>query len=107
MALKRENKIKSTMFIILCVFGGLVGYDEIIMWNSFWDGRKYEQPNENSSRFCESNFCKVIGKGDFEEMKIWGDEDIIWGKLKKDLGIILMKILEDHCGGFGGWWRRN
>jgi hypothetical protein len=28
MALKKENKIKSIMFIFLCVIGGLVGYDE-------------------------------------------------------------------------------
>jgi hypothetical protein len=28
MALKKENKIKSNMYLFLCVFGGLVGYDE-------------------------------------------------------------------------------
>jgi hypothetical protein len=28
MALKKENKIKYTMFLFLCVFGGLAGYDK-------------------------------------------------------------------------------
>jgi hypothetical protein len=34
-----------------------------------FEKKKYEQPDENSSRLCESNFYKVIGKGDFEEMR--------------------------------------
>jgi len=42
MALKKEKKRKeSTMFLFfLCVFGGLVGYDEGSRWDSFWDGKK-------------------------------------------------------------------
>jgi len=42
--LKKKNKIKIIyyVFVILCVFGGLVGYDERSRWDSFWDGIKYE-----------------------------------------------------------------
>jgi hypothetical protein len=39
-----------------------------------------------------SNFCNVIGKGDFEETRRWGDEVDIWGKLRKDLGDHLCRI---------------
>ncbi len=90
------------MFLLLCVFGGLAGYDEGSRWDSFWDGRKYEQPNENSSRLCGLNFYKVINKGDFEEMRKWGDKEGIWGWLRKDLGIIFF-CLEV----FGEWWKRS
>jgi hypothetical protein len=83
MALKIDKKIKSTMFLFLCVFGGLVGYDEGSRWDNFWNGRKYEQPNENSLRLCGLDFYKMIGKEDFEEMKRWGKEEIIWSFWKK------------------------
>jgi hypothetical protein len=49
------------MFLFLCVFGGLVGYDERSKWDNIWDGRKYEQSNENFSRLCGLDFYKVIG----------------------------------------------
>jgi hypothetical protein len=31
--------------------------------------KKYEHPNDNSSRLYGSDFCKVIGKGDFGEAR--------------------------------------
>jgi hypothetical protein len=37
----KKKKIKSIMYIFLCVFGGLVGYDEGNMRDSLGDGRKY------------------------------------------------------------------
>jgi hypothetical protein len=43
---------------------------------------------------CGSNFCNVIGKGDFGEARRWGDEEDIWSKLKKDYG--------DHLWRFKG-----
>jgi len=49
------------MFLFLCVFGELARYDKGSRWNNFWDGRKYEQPNENFLRFYGLDFYKVIG----------------------------------------------
>jgi hypothetical protein len=54
---KIKNK-KFTMFLVLCVFYSLVGYDVGNMWNYFWDEGKYEQPNENFSKLCRSYFIK-------------------------------------------------
>ncbi len=42
MALKNEEKIKFTMFLFLCVFGGLTWYNKGGMWDNFWNARKYE-----------------------------------------------------------------
>ncbi len=36
--------------------------------------------------FYGLDFCNVIGKGDFGEARRWGDEENIWGMVKKDLG---------------------
>jgi hypothetical protein len=84
------------MFLFLCVFGGLVGYDEGSRWDSLWDGIKYEQPNENFSRLYGSDFCKVINKGDFGEARKWGDEEDIRGRLRKDLGsFYFLEVLGD------------
>jgi hypothetical protein len=103
---KIKNK-KFNMFLVLCVFDSMVGYDVWSMWNNFWDGRKYEQPNENSSRLCTSYFYKVINKTDFEEMSWWSDEVRF---LKKDLMkifILFLNILKNQCGGFRGRWKRS
>jgi hypothetical protein len=40
-----------------------------------------------------SYFYNVINKGDFGEARRWGDEEDIWGKLKKDLGDHFVKVL--------------
>jgi hypothetical protein len=37
---KKENKIKYTMFLFLCVFCGLAKYDEGSRWDNFWDGKQ-------------------------------------------------------------------
>jgi len=51
-------------------------------------------------KLCGSYFYNVIGKEDFGEVRRWGDEEDIWGRLKKDFaGIIFV--------GFGGWWKRS
>jgi hypothetical protein len=96
------------MFLFLCVFGGLAWYDEGRRWDNFQDGRKYEQPNAKKFKLYESDFYKVISKGDLEEMRWWGDEEITWSFWGRTWGIIfLVKILGDHFGGFGGWWERS
>jgi len=74
------------MFLFLYVFGGLVGYDEGSKWDSLGDRKKYEQSNENFSKLCVSDFCKVINKGDFEKVRWWGHY----------LRLIMRKELEDH-----------
>ncbi len=76
--------------------------------DNFWDGRKYEQPTENSSRLCGLDFYKMISKGDFEEMR-WRRDYL---KLpKKTLGGFLwfffVTILGDHSGVFGRRWKRS
>jgi hypothetical protein len=72
----KKTKTKFTIFVC---FGDLAGYDEGSRSDSFWDERKYEQLNENSSKLYGSYFCKVIGKGDFGEAKRWDEEEYLKG----------------------------
>ncbi len=58
------------MFFYFCVF--LVALQNMTKEVSeiiYEMEEKHEQPNENSSKLCGSNFYKVISKGDFEEMR--------------------------------------
>jgi len=59
----KKKKKKYNMFLFLYVFGGLARYDEEVGEIISEMEKKYEQPNENSSRLCGSNFYKVIGLG--------------------------------------------
>jgi hypothetical protein len=42
---------------------------------------------------CKWDFCIVISKGDFGEVRRWGDEEDIWTRLRKDLGGSFVKVL--------------
>ncbi len=49
-------------------------------------------PMKTLQKLYGLDFCNLIGKGDFGEARKWGDEEDIWGRLRKDLG-------GSFCGG--------
>ncbi len=74
-ALKKEKKIKSTMFLFLCVFGGLARYDEGSRWDNFWDGKNMSNLMKIFQGFMNHISIKWLVRG---ILKRWGDEEIIW-----------------------------